>query len=69
MSVVLVAAGISAAVLLAAFAFLTGVLVGTRKGVDVGFRLASDLFEDDSGDDSYFQHYGGMIDAGRRGEN
>jgi hypothetical protein len=68
-TVLLIAAGITATVLMAALAYVTGALVGTRKGVDIGFGLASDLFEDGTEEDPYFQHYGGQIDAGRRGEN
>ena len=66
----LIAGGVTATLLVVGFSYLLGILIGTRKGVDAGFSLARDLYDSDEGeDDPYFRHYGGMIDAGRRGEN
>lgn len=67
MTTFLIALGITSAVLLTLSSFLAGVLVGVRRGLSQGLQLAHDLADDE--DDAYFQHYGGQIDAGRRGEN
>jgi len=68
MIALLIAAGVTSAILLAAFAHILGVLVGQRKGFEQGFRLANDLHDDDE-DDDFERMFGGLIDAGRRGEN
>ena len=58
---------IAAVLLVAVLAYRLGVVVGWRRGFTRGFDLAEDLAEE--GDSAYFQHYGGLIDAGRRREN
>lgn len=58
---------VAAVVLVAVFAHRLGVHVGWKRGFGEGFQLASDLAEE--GDEAYFQHYGGQIEAGRRREN
>lgn len=65
MIALLIAFGVTSAVLLALFAHRVGVHVGWQRGFQEGFQLAEDL-DDDS---AHFQQFGGLIDAGRRREN
>ena len=67
MTAFLIALGITSAIFLTLSSFLAGALFGIRRGLSQGLQLANDLAEDE--DDAYFQHYGGLIDAGRRREN
>ena len=70
MTAFLIALGITAAVLLAVVCHILGALVGQRKGFADGFRIAVDYYEqEEDADDAYLQHYGGLIDAGRRRDN
>ena len=59
---------VAAVVLVAVFAHRLGVHVGMRRGFTEGFELAR-IFAEEDADEEYVDHFGGLIDAGRRREN